>query len=124
MGSMRLGFFNSPCFGETQLGSEQNFVLAWCHAGCRIFLNFDLTQMLKSATTGSGLSHYPETKLEIRLQHSNTEREKTQFPNLAKNLAAPQIHYPSRFAHTALYTALSPQINLRATANKRLDVVR
>jgi hypothetical protein len=29
--------------GEMQLGSERNFVLAWCRAGCKAFPNFDLT---------------------------------------------------------------------------------
>ena len=36
-------FLNSPRSGEMQLGSEQNFVGDWCCAGCRVFLNFDLT---------------------------------------------------------------------------------
>ena len=31
---LRLAFFISPRAGEMQLGSERNFVLVWCNAGC------------------------------------------------------------------------------------------
>ena len=36
-------FLNSLHFGDMHLGSEQNFVCDGSCAGCRVFLNFDLT---------------------------------------------------------------------------------
>ena len=36
-------FLNSPHSGDMQLESEQNFVCVGCCAGCKVFLNFDLT---------------------------------------------------------------------------------